>query len=209
MRGFADLLTVSFKAENAGSFRLDAERDGYESLCGAVNRFIQIYPHLRCGFVPADLGQDGLLACSALNSRFVKGCTQMLRPHGQSRYAHYRTTKFSCDNTGCSNSEVEVYLHHCSGCGSVIDGRFSAKCPNGWVICRSCHSCCSDMVMQKRQENLRHVGVTNVAERVEGYGHKEKGEYYCPCCGGLMETKQGGDHQNPMHRTCSNCNPHS
>ena len=209
MRGFADLLTVSFKAENAGSFRLDAERDGYESLCGAVNRFIQIYPHLRCGFVPADLGQDGVLACSALNSRFVKGCNQMLTPHGQSRYAHYRTTKFSCDNAGCSNSEVEVYLHHCSGCGSVIDGRFSAKCPNGWVICRSCHSCCSDKVMQKRQENLRHVGATTVAERVEGYGHKEKGEYYCPCCGGLMETKQGGDHQNPMNRTCPNCNPQS
>lgn len=121
-----------------------------------------------------------------------KGCSKLLTPHVESKFAHYRLTHFTCSNEACDKHREEIYLHHCLQCGldSVIDSRESAKCPNGWYICKRCYACCSDMAVNKRSKNLKTVGMLESSSRIEGYGHMEKNEWYCHCCGTQMEPEE-------------------
>ena len=191
LRGFLGILGIDMSETDAKGTVM--ELGAYDRLNGALNRFMQVYPHLICGFVPSSLGEDKMSTCKALDASLAEGCGKVMRPHGHSNYSHYRITHFSCAEEGCEHQGREVYLHHCLNgrCDSVIDSRFAAKCPNGWYICRSesCGSCCSDKAVTRRRRNLVEVGVTSAAGYSDGYGHKEKGEFYCSCCGGKKKTK--------------------
>lgn len=215
LRGFLDILGIDMSETDAKGTVM--KLGAYDRLNGALNRFMQVYPHLRCGFVPSSLGEEKMSACAGLNASFASGCGTVMRPHGHSNYSHYRITHFSCAEEGCQHQGREVYLHHCLNgrCDSVIDSRFAAKCPNGWYICRSesCGSCCSDKAVTRRRRNLVEVGVTSGAGYSAGYGHKEKGEFYCSCCGGRKKTKveevynQWGQPRSVSSSHCPSCHP--
>ena len=113
------------------------------------------------------------------------GCGDLLQPQHQSHFAHYRITHFGCENESCNECDKKVYLTHCMECLGVIDSRESAKCSNGWYICKACNSCCSDVVYNRRQTYLVEIGEKETADHYDGKGHKEQEMQYCAWCGSL------------------------
>lgn len=89
-------------------------------------------------------------------------------------------------------------ISHCLNgrCGETIDSRDSVKCsPDGfsnehfgWYICQHCHACCSNRVIQIRQENL----IKNRRNYVcHTEGHKDIGVMFCNECGSKMNKSEG------------------
>jgi len=104
---------------------------------------------------------------------------------GYNRYNYY-----SCINPTCPEHGNPVYLSNCFKCKTgLIDSRDSAKCPNGWYICPTCHSCCDD-AQYDRQAQRYIVSKKPVPQRVLdmlGKGHNDKGIYFCHICGSELE----------------------
>ena len=146
----------------------------YYKFVGTVNRFRRLCDHLKC--------------CS---------CARVLFPVESSYYAHYRVTRFWCENEGCDKHHEEVYLHHCLNglCDNIIDSRDTCQCPNGWWICKDgrCGCCCSNITSRSRQNNLHKAGgsVTSALEEqvTKAKGHLERHMAFCYRCGGEMDTK--------------------
>ncbi|HAS36667.1 MAG TPA: hypothetical protein DCS15_09280 [Flavobacteriales bacterium] len=157
----------------------------YQRLSGAINRFLQLYKRLECGWRPGNW--EKIKSCAGVNSTSV-GCGELMHPHGHSHYAFYRVTHFACSNEQCGKHEEEVYLHHClnGDCMDVIDSRFSAQCPNGWYICRSCGSCCSDEAISRRKGIVGGNRLMDTHKNNEGVQEKA----FCACCGSEKDKEE-------------------
>jgi hypothetical protein len=122
------------------------------------------------------------------------------------------STYFECFTPDCPEKGKPYYLSHClnTDCVGPIDGRDSKECPNGWLICPQCGSCCSTNVFERRYKFLRENGyqVPLSLKRLidNNAGHSENGEYFCYKCGSPLEAISGEqeiDHicTNPACRT--------
>lgn len=123
-------------------------------------------------------------------------CQSVLKPSKQSLFAFYRVTRFECTESTCNSKGQEIYLTHCLNkrCTNVIDSRVAKKCANGFVICDTCGSCCSNEQFKRRIENLRINGQnipTDLEEKVRSeLGHWEKAECFCYKCQQMMQNKK-------------------
>lgn len=124
-------------------------------------------------------------------------CSKILRPSKQSNFGFYRVSNFHCKNDACQSKDKEVYLTHClnSKCTNVIDDRVAKRCPNGFIICDKCGSCCSNEQFSRRIESLKANGQT-LSQKLtsmlsEQKGHWEKAECYCYKCQNEMIAKGG------------------
>ncbi|MBD3584103.1 hypothetical protein [Flavobacterium selenitireducens] len=131
-------------------------------------------------------------------------CTKVLRPSKQTNFGFYRVSHFKCNDENCVSHSKEIYLTHClnSKCTNVIDERVAKRCPNGFIICDICGSCCSNQQFVRRIENLESNGQKPPQKLVdlksEEKGHWENAECFCYKCQNEMSEK--GDNYY-----CPNC----
>ncbi|RYD59148.1 MAG: cold shock domain-containing protein [Sphingobacteriales bacterium] len=116
-------------------------------------------------------------------------CKRLLRDAETSEFAFYRVNTFHCTNNECGAFHGRVYLIHCMNwrCNNIVDDRISKACPNGWVICDQCSTCCSHEKLEQRLANLKLNGVFDPSKArhsklqmlVENkLGHKERNEVF-------------------------------
>ena len=117
-----------------------------------------------------------------------RGCGHLLftdKSSGFNRHNYY-----SCINPNCPEVRIPVYLNYCYKCKKgLIDSRDTKRCPNGWYICPTCLACCDDEQYERQAQRYRIIN-SPVPERIArmlGHGHNDKGEYFCPDCGGPIE----------------------
>lgn len=131
-------------------------------------------------------------------------CQTVLRPSKQTHFGFYRVSHFQCkndkyNNENCPSYDKQVYLTHClnSKCTNVIDDRVAKRCPNGFIICDVCGSCCSNDQFARRIQNLKTNGqpVSHILrEKFDlKMGHWEKAECYCYKCQKEMTENKGGE----------------
>lgn len=150
------------------------QEESIEILYGSINRVNRFLEHLNC-----------------------KSCNKLLKPNGNSQYTYYRVSSFSCDNEYCENPDINVYISHCSNgrCDGTIDNRNSQQCNNGFVICNECFACCSQEILDRRNENR----VINRLPAIN-WGMPHRGnQILCPNCAGSM------NYQN-IHQVRENIN---
>lgn len=134
-----------------------------------------------------------------------KNCNAVLKPLKQSQFAFYRVTRFECTEETCSSNGKEIYLTHCLNkrCTNVIDSRVAKKCSNGFVICDTCGSCCSNELFSRRIDNLRingqYISADLDQKLKDKLGHWEKAECFCYKCQNLMTNKN----ENFECKSCS------
>lgn len=136
-------------------------------------------------------------ANTILDHLYCRECGDMLEPVEVSDYYAHLVTKFHCTNPKCSKFHESIYISKCFNwkCHGVIDERDDKKCPNSWVICPVCGSCCSNRIIEQRINNRIRLGL-GPAPYLEDFvrmkkGHLEKDEFYCYKCGGIM--RNSGD----------------
>ena len=119
----------------------------------------------------------------------------MLEPVEVSDYYAHLVTRFHCTNPKCSKFHESIYISKCFNwkCHGVIDERDDKKCPNNWVICPVCGSCCSNRIVEKRIYNRKMLGL-GPAPSLEDFvkmkkGHLEKDEFYCYKCGSITHNQ--------------------
>lgn len=120
---------------------------------------------------------------------------------GYNRYNYY-----SCINPTCSEYNRPVYLSYCYKCKKgLIDSRDSVQCPNGWYICPTCLSCCDDNQYERQAQRyiLAKLPIPKRISEKLGWGHNDKGEYFCPKCGGAVIDM--ADEHGYNHRICQKC----
>lgn len=121
--------------------------------------------------------------------------------------AHNRYNNFACRMPTCSKNGERVYLSNCHHCKTgLIDSRDSARCPNGWYICSKCLSCCDDEVYYRMANTyeLKNLPIPIRISAKLGHGHNDKGEYFCPKCGGNIKTILD-NHTNRPVKVCQVC----
>lgn len=134
-------------------------------------------------------------------------CSKVLRPSKQTNFGFYRVSHFQCKNEDCEYKNKEIYLTHClnSKCTNVIDERVAKRCPNGFIICDSCGSCCSNQQFIRRIESLKANGQNPPQKILDLYnnqkGHWENADCYCYKCQSEMSEKGESYH-------CKNCGVH-
>lgn len=117
-----------------------------------------------------------------------RGCGHLLftdKSSGFNRHNYY-----SCINPNCPEVRIPVYLNYCYKCKKgLIDSRDTKRCPNGWYICPTCLACCNDEQYERQAQRYRILNrpVPERIARMLGHGHNDKGEYFCPECGGPIE----------------------
>lgn len=96
---------------------------------------------------------------------------------------------FNCLNRKCAQYKNEIYLSQCNHCKKgLIDSRDSKRCPNNWVICPECLSCCNDGLFQAIYNNhLRNGFVPQQVKDNLEKGHNNKDIFFCPKCGTQLE----------------------
>ena len=154
---------------------IEVSEEVYYGFIGEINRMNRLIKRLNC-----------------------KECNSILRPLNQSHFGFYRVSRFECTNQDCSSEKVEIYLTHCLNgrCNNIIDSRVAKKCPNGFIICDKCGSCCSNSQFHRRINNLQKTGnliPNKTYELAKGKkGHLEELKCYCYSCQNLMtEDKYG------------------
>jgi hypothetical protein len=148
-----------------------------------------------------------------LNRIKCNDCQHILRPSKQTHFGFYRVSHFHCNNdkhnhANCPSYHKVIYLTHClnSKCTNVVDDRVAKRCPNGFIICDKCGSCCSNDQFARRIQALRTNG-QNVSQKLIDMlnykvGHWEKAECYCYKCEKEMIEGKNGD------LTCKECDVH-
>lgn len=117
-----------------------------------------------------------------------RGCGHLMftdKSSGFNRHNYY-----SCINPNCPEARIPVYLNYCYKCKKgLIDSRDTKQCPNGWYICPTCLACCDDEQYERQAQRYRILNrpVPKRIARMLGHGHNDKGEYFCPDCGGPIE----------------------
>lgn len=134
-----------------------------------------------------------------------RGCGHLMftdKSGGFNRHNYY-----SCINPNCPEAHIPVYLNYCYKCKKgLIDSRDTKRCPNGWYICPTCLACC-DNEQYERQAQRYRISNNPVPERIAkmlGHGHNDKGEYFCPICGGPIEIIVD-EHYGEKRRGCPRC----
>lgn len=152
------------------------------SFIGMVNKASSLFKRVRC-----------------------RECNHILFPLGGSNFNRYNN--FECRVPTCGERGKRVYLSQCHHCKTgLIDSRDSAQCPNGWHICPKCLSCCDDSVYERMASKyvLRRLPIPPRISEKLGHGHNDKGEYFCPKCGGLIETIRD-EHTDRIAKVCQEC----
>lgn len=132
-------------------------------------------------------------------------CNHILFPIGGSSFNRYNN--FECRVPTCGERGKRVYLSQCHHCKTgLIDSRDSAQCPNGWHICPKCLSCCDDAVYERMASKyvLRQLPIPPRISEKLGRGHNDKGEYFCPKCGGEIATVRD-EHTERIAKVCQVC----
>ena len=136
-------------------------------------------------------------ANSILEHLYCRECEEMLEPVEISNYYTHLVTKFHCTNPQCNKFHESIYISKCFNwkCHGVIDERDNKKCPNNWIICPVCGSCCSNRIVAQRINNRLKLGL-GPAPYLQDFinmkmGHLEKREFYCYKCGNKMESNGG------------------
>ena len=117
-----------------------------------------------------------------------------------------RNNYYACANPTCSEVSKAVYLNFCFKCKKgLIDSRDTKQCPNGWYICPTCFSCCDDEQYERQAQRyiLTHRPIPLKIQEKRGHGHNDKGEYFCPQCGGAIVDIE--DEHGYIHRMCQDC----
>lgn len=133
-----------------------------------------------------------------------RGCGHLMftdKGSGFNRHNYY-----SCINPICPESRIPVYLSYCYKCKKgLIDSRDTKRCPNNWYICPTCLSCCDDEQYERQAQRyiISNRPVPERIERMRRHGHNDKGEYFCPKCGSLLEQIQ--DDHGYKKILCPNC----
>lgn len=123
------------------------------------------------------------------------------------RVAYNQYNKFQCFNPLCSACGHKVYLNQCHNCKrGIIDSRDTKKCTNGWYICPTCLSCCTDDQIERQANKFIVRGniVPEYIQRTRGFGHNDKGKYFCPDCGEELRTLYDPE-RNMMYIFCPSC----
>lgn len=134
-----------------------------------------------------------------------RSCGHMMftdKSSGFNRYNYY-----ACANPSCSEVSKVVYLNFCFKCKrGLIDSRDTKQCPNGWYICPTCLACCDNEQYERQAQryNLSHRPVPPKIKNKIGYGHNDKGMFFCPKCGNQIQ-KIEDEHGNYFNG-CPNCN---
>lgn len=134
-----------------------------------------------------------------------RGCGHLMftdKSSGFNRHNYY-----SCINPNCPEARIPVYLNYCYKCKKgLIDSRDTKRCPNGWYICPTCLACCDDEQYERQAQRYRILNrpVPERIARMLGHGHNDKGEYFCPDCGGPIEFLMD-EHSGEKKRGCSRC----
>lgn len=134
-----------------------------------------------------------------------RGCGHLLftdKSSGFNRHNYY-----SCINPICPGKRIPVYLNYCYKCKKgLIDSRDTKQCPNGWYICPTCLACCDDEQYKRQAQRYRILNrpVPERIVRMLGHGHNDKGEYFCPECGGQIEFVMD-EHYGEERRGCPQC----
>lgn len=117
-----------------------------------------------------------------------RGCGHLMftdKSSGFNRHNYY-----SCINPICPEVRKPVYLNFCYKCKKgLIDSRDTKRCPNNWYICPTCLACCDDEQYERQAQRYRIINrpVPERIARMLKHGHNDKGEYFCPNCGGPIE----------------------
>ena len=134
-----------------------------------------------------------------------RGCGHLIFTDKSGRFN--RHNYYSCINPNCPEAHIPVYLNYCYKCKkALIDSRDTKQCPNGWYICPTCLACC-DNEQYERQAQRYRISNNPVPERIArmlGHGHNDKGEYFCPICGGPIEIIVD-EHYGEKRRCCPRC----
>ena len=134
-----------------------------------------------------------------------RGCGHLMftdKSSGFNRHNYY-----SCINPNCPEARIPVYLNYCYKCKKgLIDSRDTKRCPNGWYICPTCLACCDDEQYERQAQRYRILNrpVPERIARMLGHGHNDKGEYFCPDCGGPIEFLMD-EHSGEKKRGCPRC----
>lgn len=170
--------------------KLPFDEVGYYTFVSEVNRLNRLLDRLKC-----------------------ESCKHILRPSKQTNFGFYRVSYFQCNNENynnelCPSYHKEIYLTHClnSKCTNVIDDRVAKRCPNGFIICDKCGSCCSNDQFERRVDALKANG-QSISPRLKNLvfkkeGHWERAECYCYKCQKEMNEGKGGNF------VCNDCKIH-
>lgn len=168
----------------------------------------KIHPTTIAGYEPDPVVWNFIAVTNKAMQKFsrlkCRSCGHLMftdKSSGFNRHNYY-----SCINPTCSEAGNPVYLNFCFKCKKgLIDSRDTKQCPNGWYICPSCLSCCDNAQYNRQAQRyiLSNRQVPNRINQMLGRGHNDKGEYFCPNCGGLTELKQ--DEYGDDFRSCTKC----
>lgn len=157
--------------------------DLIRSFIGMVNKASSLFKRIRC-----------------------RECNHILFPIGDSNFNRYNN--FECRVPTCGERGKRVYLSQCHHCKSgLIDSRDTAQCPNGWHICPKCLSCCDDSVYERLASKyvLKRLPIPQRISNKLGHGHNNKGEYFCPKCGGNITIVHDEHTTNRIAKVCQVC----
>ena len=119
-----------------------------------------------------------------------------------------RSNYYACINSNCTEYNKSIYLNYCYKCKKgLIDSRDSKQCPNGWYICPTCLACCNDQQYDRLTQRyvLSHRPIPERIKEKIGYGHNDKGLYFCPNCG--LQLEVFFDNKGKLvNAICPNCN---
>lgn len=161
------------------------------------------------GYEPDNVVREFIAVANKAMQKFkrlkCRGCGHLMftdKSSGFNRHNYY-----SCINPICPDVRKPVYLSYCYKCKKgLIDSRDTKRCPNGWYICPTCLACCDDEQYERQAQRYRIINLP-VPERIAkmlGHGHNDKGEYFCPDCGGPLEIVMD-EHYGVERRGCPRC----
>ena len=134
-----------------------------------------------------------------------RGCGHLIFTDKSSGFN--RNNYYSCINPNCPEARIPVYLNYCYKCKKgLIDSRDTKRCPNNWYICPTCLACCDDEQYERQAQRYRIVNrpVPERIARMLKHGHNDKGEYFCPNCGGPIEFVMD-EHYGKEKPCCPRC----
>ena len=137
-----------------------------------------------------------------------RSCGHIMFPERNRKGNFNRYNYYCCSNPRCTEFEKSVYLNYCFKCKKeLIDSRDTKRCPNGWYICPNpdCLSCCSDEQYERIAQKyvLAKKPIPVNIQRGIGYGHNDKGLFYCPKCGWQLTMKF--DKDKCVRAECHKC----
>lgn len=178
------------------------------------------YPQVRetmAGFEASTLIQDFIATVNKAFQLFgrviCRECGHILFPLNQKNNSNEQTNNFNrynnfeCHNDICTERGKRIYLSQCYHCRrGIIDSRDSKQCPNGWRICPECLSCCTDEQIEIQAQKYERSGLPVRAsiQRIRGYGHNNRNQYFCPKCGGRIIDYRDNE-RGQRYIYCSNC----